>query len=106
MVATAPALLREWELLKNRVVPPLVEINETRAPTSWSIGSVEDAVAVGVAFQHATRGPASSPMEIYAGGLDGGQPVEMGFTYGDLRSVPDDGLSSYFVRHDRRWVVD
>jgi RNA polymerase sigma-B factor len=105
MVASAPVLLREWELLQNEVVPLLLEIEQTRSPRSWSIGSIEDAVAVGVAFQHAqSSAPAAEAIELYAAP---GRPArEVGFALADLRCVPRESQAAYFVRHDRRWIVD
>jgi len=105
MVASAPALLREWDLLQSQLVPPLLEIEQTRSPRSWSIGSIEDAVAVGVAFQHAqSSGPAVEAIELYAAP---DRPArEVGFALADLRCVPSDSQAAYFARHDRRWLVD
>jgi RNA polymerase sigma-B factor len=105
MVADAPALLREWELLQNQVVPPLVEIEQTRSPRSWSIGCIEDAVAVGVAFQHAqSSAPAADGIELYA--APGCSAREVGFALADLKCVPSQSQAAYFVKHDRRWIVD
>ena len=105
MVAHAPALLREWELLQNQVVPPLLEIEQTRSPRSWSIGCIEDAVAVGVAFQHAqSSAPVAEAIELYAAPA---RPArEVGFALADLRCVPLESQAAYFVQHDRRWLVD
>jgi RNA polymerase sigma-B factor len=105
MVGAAPALLREWDTLQSEVVPPLLEIVDGRQAKCWSIGSVEDAVAVGVAYEHAKSSDAAS-MQIYAGGLNGSGPVESGFTLSDLRCLPDRARSPYFVRHERKWVVE
>ena len=52
-MATAPPLLRDWEFLQDRVVPTLFGVDPTRSPRTWSIGSIEDAVALGVACEHA-----------------------------------------------------
>jgi RNA polymerase sigma-B factor len=105
MAGAVPALLREWETLQSEVVPPLLEIVDGRQAKCWSIGSVEDAVAVGVAYEHAKSSDAAS-MQVYAGGLDGSGPVESGFTLSDLRCLPGRAHSPYFVRHERKWVVE
>jgi hypothetical protein len=50
------SLLRDWELLQERIVPPLLAVPSGPARV-WSIGSSADAVAVAVAFAHAQDPP-------------------------------------------------
>jgi len=106
-----PALMREWELLQKAVVPPLLELDHRRPPRTWSIGCVEDAVAVAVAYEHAHHSDAApgdiefEEIELYvalAPQLSG----EVGFRLADLRFVPFDSQEAYFIRQDRRWVAD
>lgn len=97
-------LLRDWELLQDEVVPGLLGVGPTGRPARcWSIGSIEDAVSIAVAYQHAGRAPGSDPMESYATTAD---HREIGFRSSDLRDVPDGSRQEYFVREDRRWLVD
>ncbi len=104
MAGSAPALLRDWELLQHQVVPPLLEIEGTRAPRAWSLGSVDDAVAVGVAFGHAQSSCPAENIELYAGPWANGVR-EAGFGRADMRQVPSVSQSSCFVRHDGRWMA-
>jgi hypothetical protein len=105
MIIGAATLLREWEFLQNRVVPSLLDVDASRTARSWSIGSIEDAVAVGLAYEHA-RPSGAGQMEMYAGYIDRRLPVESGFSTTDLTFIPEDDRSLYFVRHQRKWLVD
>lgn len=103
MSTSAPALIREWDLLQTEVIPPLLEVGD--APRAWSIGSIDDAVAVAVAFEHAQGSdPGAGSMQLFASEGSAGSG-EAGFSLADLRCVPSES-QSLFVRHDRRWVAD
>ncbi len=102
--ASAPTLLREWELLQSDVIPPLLQ-DSIEPPTAWSIGSIDDAVALAVAFQHAQRSDACDLLDVYASDQSP-WARETGFGLADLRSVPSAKHSACLVRHDRRWVAD
>jgi RNA polymerase sigma-B factor len=104
IAASGPALLRDWELLQHQVVPPLLEVECGRAPRAWSIGSVDDAVAVGVAFQHARSSCPSEGIELYAGEWTD-RTREAGFGRADMRRVPSASQAACFVRQDGRWMA-
>jgi RNA polymerase sigma-B factor len=102
---TASTLLRDWEFLQNRVVPALVDIEVSRSPRAWSIGSIEDAVAIGVAYEHAQTSGGLDSIELYA------DPArdhleEVGFAFADLKAVPQERRDASFVRRDGRWIAD
>ena len=101
--ASAPALIRDWDLLQSELIPRLLEVDGV--PRAWSIGSIEDAVTLAVAFEHAqAQEPASESMELYV--TEGVSSVqETGFSLADLRCVPSES-KSMFVRRERRWVAD
>jgi RNA polymerase sigma-B factor len=104
MSASAPTLLREWELLQSDVIPPLLE-DSTQPPTAWSIGSIDDAVALAVAFQHARPSAECDSLDVYASDPTPGAR-ETGFALADLRSLPSVSQTACLVRHERRWVAD
>ena len=97
--------MREWDLLQTAVVPPLLELNY-RTTRTWSVGCVEDAVAVAVAYGHA-RGSddTSDAMQLYVA-VARNTPNEVGFDRADLRCVPLESQTAYFSRQDRRWMAD
>jgi RNA polymerase sigma-B factor len=102
--ASAPTLLREWDLLQKDVIPPLLEASG-KHPTAWSIGSIDDAVALAVAFRHAQRAKSRESLDVYASDRSPGAR-ESGFALADLRGIPETSKSTCLVRHDRRWVAD
>lgn len=97
----AAALLRDWGLLQEQVVPRLLE-GPTRPARAWSIGNPADAVAVAVAFAHATGQEGSSNIRSYAGRTT--RPEDFGFVTSDVRSIPPSERSVWFERDQRRWV--
>ena len=103
-MATAPPLLRDWDFLQDCVVPPLLDIEQPRSPRTWSIGSIEDAIAVCVAYEHAQAPGGPDSIELYA--EPGRDHSEVGFAFLDLRSVPRESRDAYFVRRERRWMAD
>jgi len=98
----APALLRDWDFLQSDVIPPLLT-DPSRSPTAWSIGCVDDAVALAVAFRHGQRS-GTSHLDVYASEPSPGRG-EMGFGLADLRRVPTLRQSDCLIRQDRRWVA-
>jgi RNA polymerase sigma-B factor len=93
-------LLREWDLLQEQVIPPLLDSG--RKPRIWSVGSVADAVAVVTAFQHA-RGGRDRDLQAYASAATRDlSPVT--FSLSDIRCVPVNARADSFERHDRKWV--
>jgi RNA polymerase sigma-B factor len=106
-------LLRDWDLLQREVVPPLLNLERERHPRAWSIGSLEDAVSIGVAYQHArgenpgatAAGAEASRIEIYTDGA-GSDLTEHGFSRADLGLVPPEVQATCFVKRDRRWIAD
>lgn len=102
---SATPLLRDWDFLQDRIVPSLLNLDQSRAPRTWSIGSIEDAVALGVAYEHALPSDGSDPIELYAE-PDRDHNDEVGFAFIDLKSVPQESRDAYFIRRDRRWLVD
>jgi RNA polymerase sigma-B factor len=94
-------LLRDWELLQERVMPPLLE---TPCGTAriWSIGDPTDAVAVAVAFAHASAGHDARTVTVFSSGRDGWDSVN--FNTADLRCLAPSERSALFQRRDRHWV--
>jgi RNA polymerase sigma-B factor len=126
MGAFAPPLLRDWDLLQRHVVPHLLEVERTRAPRAWAIGSAADAVALAVAYQAAhqapdahhtgscrssrnhsaatsRRGRRADQIEVFAS-QKSAQPEQVSFALSDMRCVPASSRSSWFRRQDRRYV--
>lgn len=105
MVGCNATLLHDWELLQEQVIPPLLEVvDEQRAPRSWSIGVIEDAAAVGVAFQTARGSGIGEPLELFAS-TTRPERQEVGFAFADLKRIPLATRTIYFERHNRRWRV-
>ena len=101
---SAPSLLSDWDLLQSDVIPALIEGGDDSS-AAWSIGSIDDAVALGVAFQHAQPSRRCDALDLYSSGANPGVR-ESGFALAELKYVPDVSRSSCMVRHDRRWVAD
>jgi RNA polymerase sigma-B factor len=106
MTATRLALLREWDFLQEQVVPPLLEVDHERSPLAWSVGSIEDAVSVAVAFDYAypPAAAARDRMKSFAGPSEGALS-EVGFGRSDLRGVPATSKDAHFTRKEDRWVA-
>jgi RNA polymerase sigma-B factor len=69
------------------------------------MGSIDDAVALGVAFQHARRSDACDTIDVYTSETSPGA-TETGFALADMRGVPAVRQSGCLIRLDRRWVAD
>jgi RNA polymerase sigma-B factor len=102
MVAALP-LLREWDWLQEQVIPPLLN-GTARHPKVWSIGSTADAVAVTVAFAHATR-TESPEMQAFVSDF-GSEAPTVSFARGEMGAVPIRERSRWFRQEDRRWIPD
>ena len=102
---TSPALLRDWDLLQNQVVPVLRDNDEEQPPRSWSIGPVEDAVAVAVAFNqsHHHDEPIDAIDAYSHPGVSG--LTERGVSLADIRQVPSETRVSSLSRQESRWVA-
>jgi RNA polymerase sigma-B factor len=118
MGALAPPLLRDWDLLQQHVVPHLLEVERTRVPRVWAIGSAADAVALTVAYQVAHPGPhrgtrrgagrtgqakKSDHIQIFAS-HEPADVEQVSFAFSDMRSVPASERTSWFTRQDSRWL--
>lgn len=103
MPLVSSPLLREWDLLQKRAVPPLLEVDPgERQPAVWSVGSVADAVAVAAAYRHARR-QGSGQLKAFASSVTRDlSPVT--FSLSDIRCVPVRTRAVTFERHQHRWV--
>ncbi len=105
-MGAAGPLLREWDWLQEQVIPPLLTGRVIDPPSVWSIGSTADAVALTVAFAHATRSKSKSPgVRAFVSGL-GRSAGEVSFARGELGSVPRSTRSKWFRQEDHRWVPE
>lgn len=98
------ALLREWDLLEQEVVPPLIELERTSGPRVWSIGSAKDALAVAVAYREFAEAPADDNVKIFVS-QHASAPTDISFALPDIKCVPAANRSA-FVRRDRRWIAE
>lgn len=101
---TSAALLRDWELLQNQVVPALRDGDDRNPPRSWSIGPVEDAVAVAVAFNQSTDDGEPDAIDAFSHPGDGA-PIERGVSLADIRRVPAEHRVASLARQESRWVA-
>ena len=103
MPLVSSPLLREWDLLQESVVPPLLGVDaRERQPEMWSVGSVADAVAVAAAYRHA-RTEGSGELRAFASTKSRDlSPVT--FSLSDIRCVPATTRSATFERYERSWV--
>lgn len=103
MPLVSSPLLREWDLLQQTVVPPLLDVDpQERQPAIWSVGSVADAVAVATAYRHA-RTEECGELRAFASTKSRDlSPVT--FSLADIRCVPATTRSVTFERYDHSWV--
>lgn len=67
-------LVRQWRLLQEEIVPPLMEAQTRRgAARAWAVGDTADAVAVAAAYHHAC-GDRPAALEAYSTGPGGHLP--------------------------------
>jgi RNA polymerase sigma-B factor len=97
------ALLRDWEWLQDQVIPPLVESRDRQSKQVWSIGSMEDAIAVTVAFADSVGVRQRDGLRAYVSGC---RPptAPISFASADLGSVPPASRAAWFRPEQRRWV--
>src|ERR1700722_18915845 len=99
-MGAAGPLLREWDWLQEQVIPPLLTGRAVDPPSVWSIGSTADAVALTVAFAHATRSKSkSSGVRAFVSGPERGAG-QVSFARGELGSVPRSSRSKGFRQED------
>ncbi|MDE3206203.1 MAG: sigma-70 family RNA polymerase sigma factor [Acidobacteriota bacterium] len=94
-------LLREWDLLQERVIPELMDAHrEGRRPQMWAVGHVADAVAVVTAYHAQPERPGD--LDAFTSPRREMSPVA--FSLSDIRCVPLGPRRDSFERHDHRWV--
>jgi RNA polymerase sigma-B factor len=97
------ALLRDWEWLQEQVIPPLIDGHERRPPEVWSIGSLEDAIAITAAYADSAGAP-HPDLRTYVS--DWSPPAgSVSFGCSDMGRIPVDSRSAWFTRRERRWVA-
>lgn len=105
MVAAATSLFRDWELLQDRLIPPLLHLGSSRRPSAWTVGTAADAVALTLAYRHARRNSAGPEIRVFLSSR-GARPAPVSFGLADIRCVPRHQRSEDLVCRDRRWVPD
>ena len=101
-MTSSASLLREWDLLQEAIMPPLLAVAPRRPPAVWAIGPAEDAVALALAYHHAAGDPETADIKVF---LSGSRPRggRMHFALSDLLCLPADRREA-FVHVDRRWM--
>ena len=110
MPLVSSPLLREWDLLQEQVVPPLLEVARLdRHPQTWSVGSVADAVAVVTAYRHARldrpaglNGSSGELTAFASAATRALSPVT--FSLSEVRCIPAGTRHATFERHEHTWV--
>ncbi len=86
-----------------RLMEPLVAVAPSRRPLASTVGPVEDAVAVALAFNHAWGDPATANILVYLSDVP--STVErLNFRLSDVRSVPTARVHAAFRHEDRHLV--
>jgi RNA polymerase sigma-B factor len=98
---TQYALLREWAWLREEL-SPLVDPGSPEPFRVWSVGSVQDAVAVTAAISR-HRDSYEGDIRTYLSGWRR-DPSEVSFAFTDLESLSEADRAACFRRRDRRWV--
>ena len=97
------SFLKEWDLLQQQLMPPLLDVAPSRPPRVWTVGCAEDAIAVAVAYHHAWGDATSADISVYLSGQPGrSEPVH--FALSEIRCLPGDRRGQAFLRQDRRYV--
>ena len=106
MPLVSSPLLREWDLLLERVVPPLLDVDPSeRQPEIWSVGSVADAVAVVAAYRHARREGREGSGDLRAFASTHTRDLSpVTFSLSDIRCMPASTRSATFERYEHSWI--
>jgi RNA polymerase sigma-B factor len=99
MPVLSSSLLREWDLLQEQIIPPLLA---SRRPRVWSVGNVADAVAVAAAYNHA-RGDRPGDIRAYSGDASG-ELTQVSFSLTDIRCMPVGSRRAAFRRDRQTWI--
>ena len=103
VLTTASSLIREWDLLQQWVMPPLLDVAPDRAPQVWTFGPAEDAVALALAYHHAWGDCETADIEVFLSGRSA--PSErVHFGLADVRCLPQERRRRAFLREDRHYV--
>lgn len=102
-MGTAGPLLKEWDWLQERVIPPLLAGKAGRQASVWSMGSAADAVAVTVAFAHASHNDSLGVRAFVSGA--GSRPT-VSFARNELGAVPVSSRSKWFRQENHRWIPE
>lgn len=97
------SLLREWDLLQSRVIPPLLDVARARIPRVWTIGSPHDAIALALAYHHAWGDPESAAIRVFLADPQV-RPAQVHFGLSEINCLPSDRRQRAFRRQDHRWV--
>jgi RNA polymerase sigma-B factor len=99
-----PSLLRDWDMLQDQIIPPLLGTGSRRASV-WSIGEPADAVAVTVAFAEARGGPCGE-IRTFTSGTSGVESPTSHVSVGaaDVGCLPKSSRAAWFERDRHRWV--
>lgn len=99
-MASATSLLRDWDFLQRKVIPPLLEADN---PTAWTIGRAEDAAALALAYHHANSALDECDLQVFLSGRTSGR---VQFSLGDVRCLPRSNRPSALHHEERSWVPD
>jgi RNA polymerase sigma-B factor len=97
----ASSLLRDWGLLREQVVPPLLEVGAA-APRVWAIGDPADAVAISVALAEVEGEPVAN-LRSFTHEIPS-DLSSLSFGTGDVRCLPLESRTAWFHRREHRWV--
>ncbi|MBO0727792.1 MAG: sigma-70 family RNA polymerase sigma factor [Acidimicrobiaceae bacterium] len=115
MPSCASALLNDWELLQAEVMPPLLALDQTRAPAALVIGSPLDGLSVALAYAQA--GLAGSPdagslcraeglpIAVFVPGAQHAEEAAAEIPAREVRRLPRAIREACLVKRDGRWVV-
>lgn len=97
----SPSLLRDWELLQDHVVPPLLEVGAA-PPRVWAIGDPTDAVAISVALAEAGGAPVAR-LRSFTHEIPS-DLARLSFGTGDVRCLPVASRTAWLHRREHRWI--
>ncbi len=102
-MSSRAALIREWDLLQQWVIPPLLDVRPERTPQVWTLGPAEDAIAVALAYDHAWGEGTTADISVFLSDRAAG-PERVHFALADIRCLPQERRRRAFLREDRRFV--